>query len=493
MTRQYKKGQDREEVLRLPPRLDDFVSADNPVRAIDAYVETLDLTALGFDRMAPNRTAAGQPPFPPQALLKLYLYGYVNRVRSSRGLERECQRNLEVIWLIQGLRPSYRTLADFRQRNAKALRQVHVEFIGLCKALRLLGGEQVAVDGSHFNGNVSDHSFHSVKGLKQDLERLDQRIEAWLAELDQADREDLDAPAYDSELPAKLEKLKDLKARKQLKEETWQALEAVGETQVSTTDPDARLLYKKGQTIAGYNVQIVVDAQHKLIVTDDLVQDGNDVQQLQPMLSQAKAVLEVDQSEGLADKGYFNPTQIAQCEAEGIAVYVPEPANSGQQRQAGRFLHEDFQYQAEADCYRCPHGETLRPRGQPRLQDGSAKQRYVASATACRECPLKAQCLAPKSRYREVWRNEHQTVLEAHRQRMQARPGIMRKRSALVEHPFGTLKCRAGWNHFLLRGLVKVRGEWSLMALAYNFTRVLNVLGFQGFRDGCAQNAAGWA
>lgn len=351
MVRQYKQGQDRQDALRLPPRLEDCVTADHPVRAIDAYVETLDLAALGFDRMAPNRTAAGQPPFSPKALLKLYLYGYIHRVRSSRGLEQECHRNLEVIWLMQNLRPSDRTIADFRQRNAKALRQVHVDFIERCKSLRLVGGEQVAVDGSAFNGNASDQSFRSVKRLKQDLERLEQRIETWLAELDPGDRDDLESPSRDPERPAKRQKLKELQARKQLKEDVLQTLEAVGETHVSTTDPDARLLNKKGQTIAGYNVQIVVDARHKLIVADEVVQDHNDVQPLQPMLTQAKAVLEVDRVQGLADKGYFNPAQIAQCEAEGIEVYVPEPSNSGQQRQEGRFVQEDFQYPPEEDLY----------------------------------------------------------------------------------------------------------------------------------------------
>lgn len=490
MIRRYKEGTDRQAVARLPPRLDDYVDADNPVRAIDAYVETLDLMALGFDRTAPNRTEAGQPPFPPADLLKLYLYGYVNRVRSSRAFEKDCQRNLEVIWLMKGLRPGYKTIADFRKRNAKALRQAHARFIGLCKELGLLGGQRVGVDGSHFNGNVSDKSFRSVKGLAQDIERLEKRIGEWLEGLDVADREDLEAPARDPELPAKLEKLKAMQALKETQEAELKALEAAGETHCSVTDPDARLLNKRGNKTAGYNVQIVVDAKHKLIVADDVVQDRNDYNQLHPMLSQAKAALGVEHLEGLGDKGYCNVAQLARCEADGITAYVPEPGRGGRQRQGGRFTQEDFRYLPEEDAYLCPAEKRLGRSGQPRFQNGSTIQCYSGSETDCRRCPLRERCITAKTGHREVWRNEHHALLDAHRRRMEANPGVMRERSALVEHPFGTLKCRAGWNHFLVRGLVKVRGEWSLMALAYNFTRVLNILGVRAFRDCCAQKAA---
>lgn len=480
---------DRQEEARLPPRLDDYVDADNPVRAIDAYVDTLDLMALGFDRTTPNRTEAGQPPFPPVDLLKLYLYGYVNRVRSSRALEKDCQRNLEVIWLVKGLRPGYKTIADFRKRNAKALRQAHARFIGLCKELDLPGGRRVGVDGSHFTGNVSDKSFRSVKGLAQDIEKLDRRIGEWLEAMDVADREDLEAPARDPGLPAKLEKLKALQALKETKEAELKALEAAGETHRSMTDPDARLLNKRGSKTAGYNVQIVVDAKHKLIVADDVVQDRNDFNQLHPMPGRAKVALGVERLEGLGDKGYCNMAQLAQCEADGITVYVPEPERGGRQRQGGRFTQEEFRYLPGEDAYLCPAEKRLVRSGQPRFQKGSTINGYRGSETDCRRCPLRDRCITAKTTHREIWRNEHHALREAHRRRMEANPGVMRERGALVEHPFGTLKCRAGWNHFLVRGLAKVRGEWSLMALAYNLTRVLNILGLQAFRDCCAQKA----
>ena len=280
------------ENAQLPLRLDDWVSADNPVRAIDAYVDSLDLSALGFDLTAPNPTAAGQPAYPPASLLKLYLYAYVNRLRSSRVLDRECQRNLELIWLVLGFQFSHKTIADFRKRNGKALRRVHADFIALCKDLNLLGGKRAGVDGSHFNGNVSDKSFRSLKSLAQDIEKLEQKAAKWLEDMDAADREGFDAPSHDPGLPAKLEKLKALQALKKTKEEELKALEASGETQRSATDPDARQLNKRGQKTAGYNVQIVVDDKHKLIVADDVVQDGNDLNQSLEMAGRVADFLE---------------------------------------------------------------------------------------------------------------------------------------------------------------------------------------------------------
>ncbi|MEI7902141.1 MAG: IS1182 family transposase [bacterium] len=489
-SRPYKQGIDRFEFGQVPSRPEDWIDGDNPVRAIDAYVDTLDLAALGFDLTEPNRTAAGQPAYPPAGLLKLYLYGYINRLRSSRVLERECRRNLEVIWLEQGFQFSHQTIANFRKRNAKALRRVHADFIALCKELKLLGGKRVGVDGSHFNGNVSDKSFRSLKSLARDIDKLEQQAAKWLEDMDAADREDIGTPSRDPGLPAKLEKLKALQALKKAKEAELKALEESGETQRSATDPDARQLNKRGQKTAGYNVQIVVDDLHKLIVADEVVQDGNDLNQLHPMLSQAKIAMGVDGMEGSGDKGYFNIAQIAACERDGITVYVPEPGKGGRQRQEGRFVQGDFTYEPETDTYRCPDGRALHKSGEPRLKGGSLVQRYACSEAHCRECPLKGRCITAKSDRREIHRNGHEAVLERHRKRMEANPGHSRKRSALVEHPFGTLKCRAGWNHFLVRGLTKVRGEWSLMALAYNFTRVLNILGLQAFRDYCAQNAA---
>jgi transposase len=385
MIRKYKVGEDRKALNWFPGSLDEVVEADHPVRAIEAYVEMLDLTTLGFQRMEPNATAAGQPAFPPGSLLKLYLYGYLNRVRSSRALAKECQRNLEVIWLMQGLRPSYRTIADFRQANAEALRRVHVEFVALCREWRLLGGERVGVDGSHFHGNVSDQSFRSVKRLAQEIDDLAPHIDEHLKALAVADAEGVELPSQVPDLPAQRETLKALTALKEAKEALRSTLAAAGETQVSMTDPEARLLNKRGHTTAGYNVQIVVDSQHHLMVTDAVVQDGNDTQQLYPMLSQAKAALGVERLDGLGDCGYYHLEQIAQWEAEGIPVYVPEPSRSARQRQEGRHTPNDFRYSEEEDVYRLDashpdfkysHLKTGSPRSQKRKGSTALRKKW---------------------------------------------------------------------------------------------------------------------
>lgn len=484
MTRQHKQGVDRQAAGSLPACLDDCVGPERPARAIDAYVDSLDLSALGFARIEPNPTAAGQPAFPPAALLKLHLYGHLNRVRSSRGLERECVRNLEAMWLLRGLHPGYRTIADFRHRNAEALRRVHAQFVARCREWRLLGG-RVAVDGSHFNGNVSDKSFRSVARLEEEVRRLDERLAGSQAEERTAREGDCD-PAR----PARREERRALAARREAKAGLLRTLAAAGETQASRTDPDARQLNKRGQKTAGYNVQIVVEARHGLIVADEVVQDGNDLHQLHPMLRRAKAALGVERLEGEADKGYYNLAQIAQCEADGITAYVSEPDNQARRHRDGRHPHEAFHYLPEEDAYRCPAGGRLRRSGAPRQSSGGALQRYAGSETNCRPCPQRGQCITAKATCREVWRHEHEAQRLALRQRMAERPDAMRHRSAVVEHPFGTLKCRAGWNHFLMRGLDKVRGEWGLMALAYNFSRVLNILGCAAFTGGEAGHQA---
>jgi len=234
----------------------------------------------------------------------------------------------------------------------------------------------------------------------------------------------------------------------------------------------------------------VVDAKHKLIVADDVVQDRNDFNPLHPMPGRAKAAPGVERLEGLGDKGCCNMARLAQCEADGIAAYMPEPERGGRQRQGGRFTQEEVRYLPGEDAYLCPAGKRLVRSGQPRLQNGSTIKGYSGSETDCRRCPLRDRCITAKTTHREIWRNEHHALREARRRRLEANPGVMRERGALVEHPFGTLKCRAGWNPFLVRGLAKVRGEWSLMALAYHFTRALNILGLQAFKGCCAQKAA---
>lgn len=489
MTRRYKSGSDRTQAILFPACVDDYVSQDNPVRAIDAYVDTLDLQALGFQHSG-YFSGKGQPPYAPSDLLKLYLYGYMNHVRSSRKLERETHRNIEVMWLIGELHPSYKTIADFRKDNPKALKRVNRDFVLLCRELGLYGGETVAIDGSFFRGNASKASIRSEKTLKKQLATLEAQIEAYQHALESNDQQEskphVTSPHEEENLT---DKLAQLEARQAEKQQQLTQLEASEDTQISTTDPDARLLSKSGQRVAGYNVQNVVDAKHHLIVTSEVTQDGNDSQQLYPMAAKAKAVLEVDELEAQADAGYYEGEQLKQCEEDNITAYVPEPNKNKAIKKQGRYTREAFSYEADKDVYRCPNDEELKPSGQkPQKKNGKHRFRYASRASVCNSCPLRDQCLPEKGKIRQLYRWEHEDVLERHRERMAQANDVMKQRASLVEHPFGTLKDRAGWAcHFLVRGLTKVQGEWSIMALGYNFTRVLNILGFEAFRNYCAQ------
>jgi transposase len=487
MGRRYKQGTARSQEALLPPRIEDYIGADNPVRAIDAYVETLDLAALGFVN-ASGDLAPGQPAFDPAALLKLYLVGYLNRVHSSRRLARECRRNLEVIWLLEGLTPGYRTIAEFRRVNGPALKATCKAFVAVCKELDLLGGEVVGIDGTFINASASDASVVIKTRLESELKQIELDIDAYYRGLDAQDEQERAAPGElgrEPALPEKIQRLKERQARQraQLKE-----LHERGETQRSRTDPDARALHKRGQQTVGYNVQAVVDHKHRLIAHHDVTNAGNDSGQLAAQAIAAKEVLGVETLTAVADAGYYSEAELAACAQANITVYVAIPDKHQATRAEGRFSGAQFQYVAGADTYVCPGGEVLRPQGKPVPVDGILRQRYTRAPTACRDCPLKGVCLPEKTPRRQLYRSEHAAVAEAHHERMAAEGAErMRQRAGLVEHPFGTLKRWFGWDHFLVRGFAKVRGEMALMVLGYNLTRVLNILGWQVFRDYCAQ------
>jgi transposase len=476
----FKVGVWREQASFLPPRVEDYVGPDNPVRAIEAYVCALDLVRLGF-RHAEASGGAGQPPYAPADLLKLYLYGYLNQVRSSRRLSREAERNLELIWLLKGLTPGYRTIGNFRRDNWAALKRANRDFVLMARELDLLGGEVVGIDGSFFHGDASKASILTQKKLSAGLAALDREIEAYGGALEANDAAEARASADaggNGDAGGLGEKLAALMAKRAQAQADLERLAGSGETQLSTTDADARLLRKNGQTVAGYNVQIAVDDRHKLIVASEVVNDGNDSGQLHNMAKAAQEALAAATLTALADVGYFNGAELMACEADGILAYVPQPERSGRLRAQGRFRHEDFAYDAAVDAYRCPAGELLRPTQQPRKNGDRIEVRYASRKAVCDACPLRARCVTQKRPTRDILRWVHEDVIERHRQRMQHAGALMRRRAGLAEHPFGTLKCRAGYRHFLVRGFDKVRGEWSLMALAYNLARVLNILGF---------------
>lgn len=479
--RNYKQGINREQGYLLPPRVEDYVSDDNPVRAIDSYVESLELAELGFAN-SNNILTPGQPAYPPQSLLKLYLYGYLHRVRSSRRLEAECQRNLEVIWLMEGLRPGYKTIADFRKNNLKALKRVNQDFVQVCKELDLFGKELVGIDGSFFRGNVNKNRIYTTDRLQRVMKQIERDIAHYLADLEQGDQQEGSSEQHDPELSKKLDQLRSLQ---QKRKGQLEQLEGSGEKQIAEVDEDARLLNKRQGIVAGYNVQTVVDNKHKLLVTGEVTQDNNDEHQLGPMAQAAKAVLGVEKLTVVADKGYFSGQQIQSCEQNGITPYVPEPDRKYREKRETRLPREDFIYDAVANCYRCPAGQELRL-SSCKHESGITRWVYRSSVSVCAVCPLNGQCLPENTRRRMFTRSEHETLIEAHRVRMASEKAkMMRLRSALCEHPFGTLKQWCGWTHFLLRGLEKVRAEFSLLMLSYNFKRVLSIIGLSAFRAYC--------
>ena len=468
--KRFVEGTDRDQSTLFPHCLEDWVGDDNPVRVIDVFVDELDLGGLGFERVDPRAT--GRPGYHPSVLLKLYIYGYVNRVQSSRRLEREAGRNVEVMWLTGRLVPDHKTIADFRKDNGKAIRQVCAQFVALCRRFGLLSEASVAIDGSKFKAvNNRDRNFTRGK-LDRRLAQIEQSVARYLQQLDTADRQE-PSPALDaktSRLNQKIDKLRDEVRRLKVLEKQ---MLAAPDQQISLTDPDARSMATsgRGSGVVGYNVQAAVDVTNHLIVVHDVINTGSDRAQLARMAKQTKAVLETDRLEAVADRGYFTSEEILACERAGITVTLPKPLTSGS-RAKGRFAKPDFRYVAEEDVYVCPAGERLTYR-YTNEEKGLTLRRYWSDA--CLTCAIKGRCTT--GRERRITRWEHEHVLEAVQRRLDEHPEKMRQRRETVEHPFGTIKERMGAAHFLTKTLPKVRTEMALNVLAYNLTRVLNIFG----------------
>jgi hypothetical protein len=385
---------------------------------------------------------------------------------------------------MQGMRPSYKTIADFRKSNLEALKRVNRDFLEVCKEFGLFGGELVGIDSSFFRGNVSKRHIYTEKQLKKALDRLEKQIETYLQEMDKADEEEANQEENDTSLQEKLEALKE---RQQKHKERLSKLRESEEKQISEVDEDARLLYKSGQAVAGYNVQIAVDERHKLLVVCEVTNEGNDRRQLLPMARKARQRLETDTLEVVTDGGYFNPLQIKACVEEGITPFVPYQAFDARTRAQGRFAQKEFQYHAEQDFYTCPEGHRLNLRS-TYMSNGKRISRYGSQKAICAQCKRKDECLPDKTPFRQINRWEHEQFLKLHQERMiQQGNEKSRLRAAITEHPFGTLKQHSGRTHFLLRGAQKVSAEMDLMMLSYNFKRVLNILGIEAFRTYCLQ------
>ena len=470
--RRFVEGTDRGQSTLFPECLEDWICEDNPVRAIDVFVDELELAELGFGGVEPEVT--GRPSYHPSALLKLYIYGYLNRVQSSRRLEREGGRNVEVMWLTGRLAPDHKTIADFRKDNGPAIRKVCAQFVAICRAIGLLTTASVAIDGSKFKAvNNRDKNFTRAK-MERRLAQIEESVARYLSQLDTAD---LQEPS--EALAIKTAHLKEKLAKLASELERLKAIEkemlASPDQQISLTDPDARSMATsgRGSGVVGYNVQVAVDTKHHLIVTHEVTNTGTDRSQLAKAALRTKDVLSAEHLDVVADRGYFNSPEILACEQAKITVTLPKPMTSGAKAD-GRFGKQDFAYLPSEDVYRCPAGEKLTYR-YTNEEHGRTLRHYWTGA--CRRCPLKAQCAKEPERRIKRWEHEH--VLEAVQQRLDANPQAMRVRRETVEHPFGTLKMRMGATHFLMKRLRNVATEMALHVLAYNLTRVMNIIGVQ--------------
>ena len=468
--KRFVEGVDRNQATLFPDRLDDWVGEDNAVRVVDVYVDGLDLGGLGFGGVEP--LATGRPSYHPSILLKLYIYGYLNRVQSSRRLEREAGRNVEVMWLCGRLAPDHKTIADFRKDNGSAIRKVCSQFVALCRQLDLLADGSVAVDGSKFKAvNARDRNFTAAKVARR-MAQIEESVARYLHQLDSADRQEpsLARTTKTARLHDKIAKLKEEMAR--LGKLEAARLAAV-DRQISLSDRDARSMATsgRGSGMVGYNVQSAVDTQHHLIVAHEVTNVGSDRAQLSNIGEQAKAALGADALNVVADRGYFSGEQIVACEEAGITVTLPKPQTSAN-RAKGRFVKADFVYMAAADVYLCPAGERLIYRYTTQ-ENGLTLRRYWTSV--CQSCAIRDRCTTGKERRITRWEHEH--VLDAVEQRLDENPDAMRVRRQTVEHPFGTIKSWMGSTHFQTRTLKRVATEMALHVLAYNLKRVINIIG----------------
>jgi transposase len=464
----YMQGVARDQATLFPQRLDELIAAESLVRVVDEYVNlAVDVRALGFEKAVPERT--GRPAYDPRDLLKLYLYGYLNRTRSSRRLEQECHRNVEVLWLLRQLRPDFKTIADFRRDNRAALVKVCRGFVEFCRSQQLFGAELVAIDGSKFAGQNSPQRAYTRGQIKKAGEELDKRIAKYLAQLDEADAAEPAGEVTTGDARAALAALQEKRADIAQK---LLLMEAMNLTQVTSTDPDTRLMRgARGGIVVGYNVQVAVDSQHGLIAHHAVTQDASDQNQLAAVAEGAKEALGVEQLDVTADAGYGDAQEFQRCEDKAITPYVPHPRSVNTR---GEFFDKSrFVYQPESDTYRCPAGKTLRFHSASIPRQAS---NYVG--IACEGCAVKAQCTTADARW--VTRHRHEGALERAAARMKQRPGIMKQRGALVEHPFGIIKAMMGFPRFLCRGLPAVAAEMALSVTAFNLKRLATILGVDG-------------
>lgn len=462
------KGECRTQRTLFPDQLDDYVTEENPARVIDVFIDGLDLTGLDFKT---EPAATGRPAYHPDTMLKLFIYGYLNRVQSSRRLEREAGRNVELMWLLGRLAPDFKTIADFRRHNTKAIRRVCREFVLVCRKLDLFSDSLVAIDGSKFKAvNNRNRNFTQAK-INLRLKQIDESIARYLGQIATADRVELATSKIKTErLDKKISQLK--KEVDQLNKIRGQLKDAPG-NQISLTDPDARSMATSGRGtgMVAYNVQAAVDSKHHLIIAHEVTNQGHDRSQLANMAKQAKAIIGTNELTVVADRGYFSGEEIKACADAGIKTYLPKPQTSGNLAR-GLFGKRDFIYHPQEDEYECPAGERAIYRFS-REEKGKLIRRYWSSE--CIHCEMKSKCTTAK--YRRISRWEHEAILDDLDARMELEPEMMKVRRSTVEHPFGTIKSWMGSTHFQMKTIKRVSAEMSLHVLAYNLKRVINIMG----------------
>jgi transposase len=473
----HRTGTDRNQLLLLPPSLDELIGDDNPAKVIDAFVDSLNIKEADFKNSIPAEK--GCPPYNPADLLKLYLYGYLNRIRSSRKLEKECIRNIEVIWLLNQLRPKYRTIAYFREHNLTAIKSVFRQFVVMMKKWDLIAGDLLAVDGSKFRAVNSKKNNYNQQKIQRHLGYIDQKTEEYLKELDEND--------YKEQGERKLkvnECLHQLEQRRQKYIALEKQLRETGQDQVSTTDPDARQLIIRGDIAeVAYNAQTTVDSKHNLVI-DTKVINTNDRKILATMGLQAKEILNKESFDLLADKGYHNGEELLKCDLINIKTYVaPQENISGNKIPTPEYQGDKFRYNSHDDCYTCPEGQTLSSNGKwykkfYRTHITLVKQ---YKTKACRECPKRCWCTSsPIERGRLIERSQYQDAVDANNLRVRTEKEKYRHRQTMVEHPFGVVKRQWGYDHVMMKGIEKTDSEISLVFLCYNMKRVMNIMGIKG-------------
>jgi transposase len=473
-------GFEREQAILFPDTLDGYVDEENPVRFIDAFVGSLDLKELGFKRVDPSET--GRPSYDPYDMLKLFVYGYLNQVRSSRKLERECRRNLELVWLMKKLSPDFKTISNFRRDNIDCIKPVFKEFVCLCKGLNLFGAELVGIDGSKFRAVNSRKRNFDPEHLAQALKRLEEKIATYLKELEENDGSD-DGQRRASSAGKLKEKIDKLEEKRQEYTRAQNLMRETGQKEVSLTDPDSRLMKNNGKIEVCYNAETAVDSKNKLFVDYDVTNNASDKNQLSPMAKSAMEALGVERIDATADKGFHDSTDIQECVDNGITPYVPEPVivGRGEVKKAGvpkpAFYADKFVYDKTTGRYVCPAGQSL----EFYYWNNNEKGRRVAiySTDACFTCPFFMTDCTRNKVGRWIHRWEHEETLEEMRARLKTAEGSSKAalRKELCEHPFGTIKRAFNQGYFLLKGLRKVNGEMGFTMLAYDMRRAISILG----------------